>query len=244
MGKTVKLINERATDVYILPEARAKMEMYCELCEKEIGWMGFVEKVGAGYLITDFVLLKQEVHASTTEIDPSALLELWGQTPPEQQGKIKIWGHSHVNMSPTPSSQDNEQMKYFADAGNDWFIRLITNKKGDINLTIYDYANGIEIHDDTLITYHPQRAELREKIKAEIAEKVTEKKYTTAATPASSYNNTYNNKYNSWNSKRTNKGTGTKTEPMFRDIEIKYVNKFEDALNDPNYWQDVLTAAV
>ena len=68
-------------------------------------------------------------------------------------------------------------MEYFKD-GNPWFIRLITNKKGDMNITIYDYESGFEVHDDKLITYYPQRTEMREKIKAEIAEKVSEKKAT------------------------------------------------------------------
>lgn len=235
MGKTIKLMRDASYNVYILPDARAKMEMYCELCEKEIGWLGFVKKFpGTGYLITDVVLLKQEVHATTTEIDPAALLDFWAETPVEQQGDIKLWGHSHVNMSPSPSGQDDSQMDYFKD-GNDWFIRLITNKKGDMNITIYDYANGIEIHDDALYTYNPKRAELRESIQAEIKEKVKEKTYT----PAKSYNTpSYSgSKYNSIPKK--NRST---TQPMFKDIEVKYVNKFEDVLNDPNYWQDILTA--
>lgn len=244
MGKTVKFINEREWDVYILPDARAKMEMYCELCEKEIGWLGFVKKLdGIGYMITDVALLKQEVHATTTEITPEGLLDFWASTPPENQANIKMWGHSHVNMSPSPSGQDNSQMDYFKD-GNEWFIRLITNKKGDMDITIYDYAHGFEVHDDKLITYYPQRVEMRNKIKEEIAEKVSEKKSTPVTTP---YKNTYANGYNSWNGRRnttTSKGTGAKTEPMFKDIEIKYVNKFEDALNDPNYWQDILAVGV
>ena len=235
MGKTIKLMRDASYNVYILPDARAKMEMYCELCEKEIGWLGFVKKYpGTGYLITDVVLLKQEVHATTTEIDPQALLEFWGQTPVEQQADIKLWGHSHVNMSPSPSGQDDSQMDYFKD-GNDWFIRLITNKKGDMNITIYDYANGIEIHDDTLFTYNPKRAELRTAIEAEIKEKVKEKTYTAPKTSTPSYLPRYNA-----SAKKSERST---TQPMFKDIEVKYVNKFEDVLNDPNYWQDILNAA-
>ena len=228
-------MRDASYNVYILPDARAKMEMYCELCDKEIGWLGFVKKYsGTGYLITDVVLLKQEVHATTTEIDPQALLELWGQTPVEQQADIKLWGHSHVNMSPSPSGQDDSQMDYFKD-GNDWFIRLITNKKGDMNITIYDYANGIEIHDDTLFTYNPKRAELRTAIEAEIKEKVKEKTYTAPKTSTPSYLPRYNA-----SAKKSERST---TQPMFKDIEVKYVNKFEDVLNDPNYWQDILNAA-
>lgn len=235
MGKTVKLINEASYNVYILPEARAKMEMYCELCAKEIGWLGFVKKYpGTGYLITDVVLLKQEVHATTTEIDPQALLEFWSATPPEQQADIKLWGHSHVNMSPSPSGQDDNQMNYFKD-GNDWFIRLITNKKGDMNITIYDFANGVEIHDDALYTFNPKRAELKAQIEAEIKEKVKEKTYTPPAKTTTPY--TGGSKW----APAAKAKTKSTTQPMFTDIEVKYVNKFEDVLNDPNYWQDVLS---
>ena len=236
MAKTIKLLDENNYNVYILPEAREKMEMYCELCEEEVGWLGFVEKYdNVGFVITDVVLLKQEVHATTTEIDPTALLDFWGETPVEQQGKIKLWGHSHVNMAPSPSGQDDSQMDYFKD-GNDWFIRLITNKKGDMNITIYDYKNGFEITDDRLITYNPHRGELRKQIQEEIDAKVKEKKYEPVVTKGYKFNDyDFRNSYNYINSKGK-----SKTEPMFKDIEIKYVNKFEDVLNDPNYWQNIL----
>ena len=44
MAKTIKLINENAYNVFILPQERTKMELYCALCEKEIGWLGFVKR--------------------------------------------------------------------------------------------------------------------------------------------------------------------------------------------------------
>lgn len=229
MAKTIKLMNENAYNVFILPQARTKMELYCALCEKEIGWLGFVKRYpDNSFLIEDVVLLKQEVHSATTEIDPQALLEFWGQTPVEKQPDIKIWGHSHVNMSPNPSGQDDDQMSYFKD-GNEWFIRLITNKKGDINITIYDYANGYEIHSEELYTYDPNRVELKKAIQEEIKAKVTEKTYTPAkALPRIPY------------CKPIEKSKLKTTEAMFKDIEIKYVSKFDDVLNDPNYWQSVL----
>ena len=229
MAKTIKLINENAYNVFILPQARTKMELYCALCEKEIGWLGFVKRYeDNSFLIEDVVLLKQEVHATTTEIDPTALLDFWGQTPVEKQPDIKLWGHSHVNIAPNPSGQDDNQMSYFRD-GNPWFIRLITNKKGDINITIYDYANGYEIHSEELYTYDPNRLELKKAIMEEMKEKVTEKTYTPAKLPAK---NTF--------TPPINKKTSKKTEAMFEDIDVKYVSKFDDVLNDPNYWQSIL----
>lgn len=228
MAKTVKLIDESNYNVYILPEARTKMELYCELCEKEIGWLGLVKRFeGNNFLIRDVVLLKQEVHASTTEIDPAALLEFWSNTPVEEQPDIKIWGHSHVNMAPSPSGQDDSQMDYFKD-GNNWFIRLITNKKGDMNITIYDYENGIEIHDDELYTYDPNRVDLRKSIADEIKEKVKEKTYTTPKLPVVPYRKPYTAK------------EPKKVDSMFKDIDIKYVSSFDEVLNDPNYWQSII----
>lgn len=230
--KTVKLINDADSDVYILPEARTKMEIYCNECDKEIGWMGFVKKVpNVGYLITDFVLIKQEVAASTTEIDPSALLELWGQISPEQQADLKIWGHSHVNMAPNPSGQDDSQMDYFKD-GNDWFIRLITNKAKVINITIYDFKAGIEIHSDELITYDTNYIELKKAIKEEIKEKVKEKVYIPTK-PIEIINKDYPKKLNGNYYKKD-------TNTCLDGINVKYVKSFDEALNDPNYWQQLI----
>ena len=52
MAKTIKLINENAYNVFILPQARTKMELYCALCEKEIGGLGFVNHFGIVEIIS------------------------------------------------------------------------------------------------------------------------------------------------------------------------------------------------
>ena len=229
MAKTVTFLDNRY-EVYILPQARQKMEMYCDLSEGEIGWLGFVEKYeGVGFLITDCILLKQEVHATTTEIDPMALIEFWNQTPPEQQSKIKIWGHSHVNMSTTPSGQDDSQMEYFKD-GNKWFIRLITNKKREYHIDVYDYENGLKVHMDQsdLKTYNPAEKELRDQIKAEINEKVSKKEYKSYTAPKK-------------DDKEDEEKNSTKklldSLPMLKDITVRHVRDFDEVINDPNYWQ-------
>lgn len=226
MGKTVKLIKNYQYDVYITPLARKKMEIYCDLCDKEVGWMGFVEKSEQEhiFLISDFVLLRQEVHAATTEIDPKALLELWDGLDENKQGKMKIWGHSHVNMSPTPSGQDDDQMKYFEE-GNDWFIRLITNKKGDMNITIYDYKNGIEIHTDELYTYDEEVSALRKQIQEEIKDKVKEKTYSTSSSSIAK-------SYLSSSKKESSKPVLSSES----GLKIKYYNRLIDALNDEDYY--------
>lgn len=234
MAKTVEFLDNRY-ELYILPQARQKMEIYCDLAEGEIGWLAFVEKFDTGFLITDCALLKQEVHSTTTEITPEGLLEFWNSTPVERQSQIKLWGHSHVNMSPTPSGQDNSQMDYFKD-GNPWFIRLITNKKREYYIDIYDYANGIKVHMDQadLRTYNPEESTLRKTIEDEIKEKVTKKEYKSTSSSTPTYH------YGGGSYSKKSKRGGKEVKPMLEDIDVKYVTSFAEVLNDPNYWQNVL----
>lgn len=239
MAKTITFLDNRY-ELYILPEARNKMELYCDLSEGEIGWLAYVEQFDKqGFLITDCALLKQEVHATTTEITAEGLLEFWNNTPVEQQAKIKLWGHSHVNMSVSPSGQDDSQMEYFRD-GNPWFIRLITNKKREYHIDIYDYANGLKIHMDQadLKTYNPAENELRKQIEDEIKLKVSKKEYkSTASTlPAKSSSTVWSNSKSKYSKKNQEKSV---SNPMLKDIDVKYVGSLDEILNDPNYWQSI-----
>ena len=73
MAKTVTFLDNRY-ELYILPLARQKMEMYCDLSDGEICWLAYVEQFDKnGFLITDCALLKQEVHSTTTEITAEGL---------------------------------------------------------------------------------------------------------------------------------------------------------------------------
>ena len=63
--------------LYFLKKAYDKMRLYVDLCEDEIGWLGYVEKLPdeAGYVITDVFLVDQEVHSTTTELSPDAIVK-------------------------------------------------------------------------------------------------------------------------------------------------------------------------
>ena len=50
---------------------------------------------------------------------------------------MKLWGHSHVNMGVSASSQDDKQIKELK-ANTDFFIRVIMNKKDEIKIDIID----------------------------------------------------------------------------------------------------------
>ena len=237
MARTKEFLDSKYDyNILVLPTARFKMETYCDLSEGEIGWLGLVSREGNNFLIEDTFLLKQEVHAATTELNPQAILDLWNELSEEDQQKLKIWGHSHVNMEPSPSGQDNSQMDYFKDT-NDWFVRLITNKKRKYHIDIYDYKNGVKVHFDEsdLKTYSPDNAEIEKAIAEEIKEKVTEKKYTStnSVTPYKSYSSGYSS-YSHYS-----EPSKKEIEENLGDIKVEYISSFESVINDPNYWQDI-----
>lgn len=210
-------------NVYFLQRAYDKMRLYVDLCSEEIGWLGYVKKLSnnKGFLVEDVFLVKQEVHSTTTELSPEAINEYF--TGLDEQGQVKflnecrIWGHSHVNMSTGPSGQDDTQGKELSQDCEDYYIRLITNKRDEYNLTIYDKANGLKITSDSIMIYNPELIELRTQIAQEIKEKVKEKKISAPQV--------YGSYLNKWN-KTEEKEKEQKSISYLKNKEIK-VGKFD-----------------
>ena len=144
-----KIIKGCEPKLYIDNVALDKMKEYIRQSSLEIGWLGTAEKVGnKKYMITDVFLFKQEVHSTTTEITPEGLNEFAMELMQQDNGmdiwnNMRVWGHSHVNMSTSPSGQDDKQMETFLENENNFFIRIIGNKKGDFKIDIYDYEVGV-----------------------------------------------------------------------------------------------------
>lgn len=172
-----------APKVYITTNAYAKMAHIVDMVDKEVGWLGTAEWVKQSdmLVIDDIFLFHQEVNLSTCEITPEGLAEFAEELLQKDNGidiwnNIKVWGHSHVNMSVSPSSQDDSQMKVFANH-NDWFLRIIANKSGELKVDLFDYQANISYIDlkwDILI---PELFSTKEFIENEIKKKVKEKKY-------------------------------------------------------------------
>ena len=149
---SVSVIKECIPQIIIKKQALAKMKILIDECDDEIGWLGTAFREKNTILIDDVFLFRQEVHSTTTEITTEGLTQFAEEILAREGGielwnNLRLWGHSHVNMSPTPSSQDNSQMIVFKDSGHDWFLRIIANKKGEIKVDLYDYALGAEYKD-------------------------------------------------------------------------------------------------
>jgi proteasome lid subunit RPN8/RPN11 len=245
MEKTVQIIRNYY-NIYATPEAHKTMQLYTSLCETEIGWMFSVKEIKKKtFLIEKCYLLEQEVNSATTELDPKSLLALWETLSEEEKQNIKGWGHSHVNMSPTPSSQDQSQMHYFADQ-NDWFIRIITNQKNEWTVDFFDFVNGLKVSVDELEIYHPELDLLHETIKKEIEEKVKEKSVKPYNTPIySSYNRGKTHK--SWQrpSQQSLINIPSKLEKELvesfdeMNLSVQYISSIAEVLESPNYYYSI-----
>lgn len=196
MSKCEILKEQNIPEIYVTQKALYKMRYYIDKTDKEIGWLGYVDKISdTCYLIEDVFLLKQKVHSTTTEIDPDALASLatdlikQGEQGIALYNKIRLWGHSHVDMSTSASYQDDKQMDDFATSN--FYIRLIGNKRGEWNVCLYDFTNNILWSDLEMKLYFDVAINDKD-LEKEIKDNVSTITYTTYTKPSKIYNNYYN----------------------------------------------------
>lgn len=163
--------------VHMTFEAKNKLDLYLACCDEEISGLGRVAKIGSKFVITDIILLPQEVSSSSTDLDEKELDEFIlteieeGRNP----GDLKVWWHSHVNMSCFWSGTDAETIETFK---NDWFISIVGNKSGIYRARLDLFEPFRYCFDElTLAIMVPPMPEMKEAVEAEIKEKVKRKTY-------------------------------------------------------------------
>lgn len=127
-----------APRVFYTAEVYDLIQFLVAHCEKEVGWLGMVETIGNDYLISAIYVPEQTVHGAETDIDADAMAALAMEIldANEDPGKLFYWGHSHVNMSVSPSGQDEQQVdEYLANCPR--FIRGIYNKRGESKVDVF-----------------------------------------------------------------------------------------------------------
>ena len=170
--------------ITISPEAYEKMSYYVRLSFDEISWMGTCfEEADGSYYVGDVFLPTQEVNATTTEINGSGMAALITTLLTEYENgeelvnNLRMWGHSHVNMGTAPSGQDDQQMKDFITVDTPYFLRIICNKKGRMECSLFHYNKGFVMHDVPWSIAYPIIDDLEAIIKEEIKEKVSKLTY-------------------------------------------------------------------
>lgn len=132
--------------IYITPNAYIKMRMLVDKCDKEVGWYGIVNEMPgleASYVIEDIVVYPQKVTGATVEQDEDRMFDFEMSLTTDQVNHKRFHGHSHVNMSTSPSGVDENFYQELLSQVHDYFIITITNKRNEYTTRFYDVANNI-----------------------------------------------------------------------------------------------------
>jgi len=133
--------------VFFTKLAKDKMVYLVDKCDKEVAWHGLVtyDKAENTYVIEDIIVYPQTATATTVTTDDAEIANWFNSLNDDTFFKIRLQGHSHVNMSSSPSSTDttyyNDLLQNLGD--DDYYIFMILNKKNSLFINIYDYAQNV-----------------------------------------------------------------------------------------------------
>jgi hypothetical protein len=109
----------------------------------EVAWHGTVVRDGLSFTVTDIIIYPQIVTSATVESDDAEYSKFLDTLPDEVYNAIRLQGHSHVNMGVTPSSVDWSYYEELLAHVPDFYITMITNKRSEVWVEIYDVAANI-----------------------------------------------------------------------------------------------------
>ena len=147
---TASLVPEKAEAVIRFSEkAWLKQNALISTYDKEVAWHGLArrgedESVNE-YFIDDIIVYPQKVSGATVETDKDEYQTWLLSQGPEVMSKIRMQGHSHVNMSTTPSGTDTGYYKEILDQlfMDSFYIFMIWNKKGEKTCMVYDMKKNL-----------------------------------------------------------------------------------------------------
>lgn len=132
--------------------------------QSEIGWQGYVRKQNQNtYVIEEILVYPQRVTGTTVEDDHEKFAAWIGQIPIDNLNRIRLYGHSHVNMSVYPSGTDLQQFETYKSQTDDFYIMMIVNKRNEFRIDIYDKTTDKHyVGCEYLISYDENKALLAE----------------------------------------------------------------------------------
>lgn len=195
--KIVGNTNEKA-EIFIEDTAYRKMYALVDNFDTEIAWHCLARRDDKGkYTITDVIVYPQVVTGATVNTDQEKYQMWLFELPDEVFPLVRCQGHSHVNMSTSPSGTDTNYYDQIVETlgEEDFFIFMILNKRRDMFVNIYDKKYNImyESKDITISkTYSDEIDELLKDAREKCKEKVVTPTYKWTN---GSYNNYYAAKY-------------------------------------------------
>lgn len=167
--------------------AYLKMMTLIQECSIELAWHGTVErKDDYTMVITDILCYPQEATSATVDAKEAEYFDWLMKLDDEVVNKMRFQGHSHVNMSVSPSGRDTDNwQKLFqmCQKPDDFYIVCIANKTGANTWRVYDNKTGYlyEEKDIEFKVIVDGGISIKEWGKETIKNFVTEHKYTNSA---------------------------------------------------------------
>ena len=151
--KTTGKIDRKARVIFS-QNAWKKMQALINEFDKEVAWHGVAyrgdDESKDEYFITDILVYPQEVTGATVNTDQEKY-EMWLMSHDDDVfNNIRMQGHSHVNMSVTPSGVDNSLYDRLLEQLDDtmFYIFMIWNKKKEKTVKIYDLKKNVLFDTD------------------------------------------------------------------------------------------------
>lgn len=139
-------------------KAYIKLRFLLANFDKEVGFYGLVKHIEPEeYLIYDIKVYPQKVTGATVTTNEIELGKWYDTLTDEEFADKRMQGHSHVNMSPNPSSVDLEDRKSkIHDLNNDdYFIFFIFNKSLKFTVDLYQMDENIHYETDDIAVIYP-----------------------------------------------------------------------------------------
>lgn len=142
--------DDRSATLYFTKTAWIKMTALVSRFETEVQWHGMVRRISENeFEIYDVLVPPHEVSGATVTSEYKSYIEWMDGLDDDTFNAIRFHGHSHVNMSVSPSSVDNKyrldlvtQLPKPTDNEDVFYIFLILNKKHEWSAEIYDLTNN------------------------------------------------------------------------------------------------------
>ncbi len=119
----------------------------------EVAWHGIAVRQSKNeFVIEDIFVYPQEVTGSTVGTDQNRYSKWLYEFDDDSFNKIRMQGHSHVNMGVSPSGVDSGHREKILDQLDDdmFYIFMIWNKALKTHTLIYDLENNILYEDDDI----------------------------------------------------------------------------------------------
>jgi len=148
-SKTFKCKEAKAV-LWLTPLAYNKTVALLNAFSDEVAWHGLVvRKAKNEFVIEDVFVYPQEVTGSTVNTDQAGYTKWLYEFDDESFNKIRMQGHSHVNMGVAPSGVDSGHREKILDQldADMFYIFMIWNKALKTHTLIYDMANNV-LYDD------------------------------------------------------------------------------------------------